>query len=621
MGWKTPGLAGAMNPSLSLDRREQRALGFSVVRARSRGKTALLAMRIERFLDALAQQAIHDALGERAPAILRKSSDPKHGDYQVNGVMPLAKQLKKAPRELAVPVAVRLAEHAAIEKAEVAGPGFVNLTLRETWIAARLAESLRDPRDGVPEAETRQKIVVDYSSPNIAKQMHVGHLRSTILGHALVQLLRFQGHEVIGDNHLGDWGTQYGLLIAGLRALGGGDAKAAELSLAELEQIYKDASKKAETDEAFKDEARRELAKLQSGDPANRALWERFVAITKRENDKVYSRLGVSFEWSKGESFYEPMLPHVVEDLLASGIAREDQGAICVFFGEWSDAPPKLAKQKTPFLVRKKDGAFLYSTSDIATIRHRRELGVERAIYVVDSRQSQHFEQLFAVAQRLGIPMALEHVGFGMVLGQDGTPLKTRDASGKVLTLVSLLDEAEARAAEVIRAQGLDIPEDELEKVARAVGAGAVKYADLRQNRVSDYTFDFEKLIEFKGNAGPYMQYAAARVGSIFRKGGIDETAIAPETITLDHPAELALGRQLARFADVVHAAADTSQPHLLTDHLYAVAREFSTFFEACPVLKSEGTTRDSRLALCAIAGRQLRRGLAMLGIEVVERM
>ncbi len=580
-----------------------------------------LTMRIERTLDGLAVAAIQDALGVQAPALLRPTTDARHGDYQMNGVMPLAKQLGRAPRELAGPVAERLAAHPAIAKAEVAGPGFVNLTLADAWIAERLCASLADPRDGVPEADARQRIVVDYSSPNIAKQMHVGHLRSTILGHALVQLLRFQGHEVIGDNHVGDWGTQYGLLIAGLRADGGDDARAAALTLPELEGIYKQASARAEHDEAFAADARRELAKLQSGDAANRALWERFVAVTRIELDKVYARLGVTFDWWKGESFYDPMLPGVVDTLLARGIAREDQGAVCVFFGEWDGAPPKLAKQTTPFIVRKKDGAFLYSTSDLATIEHRASLGIDRGVYVVDSRQAQHFEQLFAVAAKLGHRMQLEHVGFGTVLGKDGKPLKTRDASGKVLTLASLLDEAEARAEAEIRREGLDVPESELTEVARAVGIGAVKYADLRQNRLSDYQFDFDKLIEFKGNAGPYMQYAAARVGSIFRKGEVDEAGLAPTALTLTEPAELALARQLLRFADVLHAAADTAQPHLLTDHLYAVAREFSSFYEACPVLKAEGDVRQARLALTALVGRQLRRGLSLLGIDAVERM
>ncbi len=581
------------------------------------------AMRIERFLDEIAQNAIESALGTRAPAILRPTTDAKLGDYQINGLMGLAKQLKKAPRELAEPVAVKLREHPAIAKAEVAGPGFVNITLAPAFLSERLVAMLADARDGVPETDTKQRIVVDFSSPNIAKQMHVGHLRSTIIGHAISEMLAFVGHEVIRDNHVGDWGTQYGILIAGLRRDHTDDA-AKTLTLEDLEAIYKSGSELAKNDPTFADAARAELAKLQKGDPANRALWERFVAITKVELDVMYERLGVRFDVWNGESFYDSMLAGVASDLEARGLAREDAGALCVFFGDevWASAPEKLKKKKEPFIIRKKDGAFLYSTSDIATILYReKHYRTERAIYVVDSRQSDHFEQLFAVAAKLGIPMQLAHVGFGTILGNDGKPLKTRDASGKTIPLAALLDEAEKRALDELTKRGVDLPESELPSVARAVGIGAVKYADLRQNRMSDYQFDWAKMIEFMGNAGPYMQYATARVGSIFKKGDIDESALAPLSIALEAPQELALARALARFADVVHLAAETYQPHLLTDHLYAVSREFSSFFEACPVLKSEGATRESRLALTALTGRQLRRGLSLLGIEVVERM
>ena len=580
-------------------------------------------MRIERYFDELAQKAITEALGVTAPAILKPTQDAKHGDYQVNGAMALGKQRKENPRDLATKIAAELTKHPAVAGAEVAGPGFVNLRLNDAWIGAELAKNLDDPRDGVPAVEKVERIVVDFSSPNIAKQMHVGHLRSTILGHALVSMLRFVGHHVIGDNHIGDWGTQFGLLIAGLRKFRGGDP--AGLDIAGLEAVYKQASKLAEEDTSFADAARAELAKLQSGDAESRALWQRFVDITRAELDKIYARMGVTFEEWLGESFYDPMLPRVIDAVTAANIAREDQGALCIFFHEWAEtgapAPGRLAKQKEPFIVRKKDGAFLYSTTDIATVMHRHEvLHASRAIYVVDVRQALHFEQLFAVAARLGFVMRLEHVGFGTVLDENGKPLKTRE--GKAITLASLLDEAEARALEVMKTEKVvDLPEDELLRVARAVGIGAVKYADLRQNRLSDYQFDFAKLIEFKGNSGPYMQYAAARVGSIFRKGEIDEAGFRVPDVKLEAPEEKALARTLLKFADVVHTAAETCQPHLLTDHLFALSRDFSTFIEACQVLKSEGTTRTSRLALCALTGRQLRRGLVLLGIEPVERM
>ena len=589
-------------------------------------------MRLERFLDSVAQGALRDALSVEAPALLKKAQDPKHGDYQVNGLLPLAKRDKKNPRELAEPVAAKLRAHPAIASAEVAGPGFVNVALAPAFLATTLLEMLRDARLGVPLADRTHRTVVDYSSPNIAKQMHVGHLRSTILGHAIVGLLRFVGDEVIGDNHVGDWGTQYGMLIAGLRRL---QAENAEVSfdIAGLERIYKYASALAKTDEAFAAAARAELQKLQSGDAENRALWERFVATTRAELDRMYARLGIRFEAWHGESFYEPMLPGVIERLVKEGLAREDAGALCIFFSDdvWDGVDAKLRRQKEPFIVRKKDGAFLYSTTDIATALHRRdEVKATRAIYVVDRRQSQHFEQLFAVVRRLGVDMALEHVGFGTILGTDGTPLKTRD--GDTIALGALLDEARARTLEMMRAKQAEraekdpegeapLPGPELERVAEAVGVGAVKYADLRQNRLSDYQFDWAKMIDLKGNSGPYIQYAAARAGSLLKKGGIDGATFAPAAIELAHPAERDLGLTLARFPDAVHAAADELLPHFVSDHCYAVAQKLSTFYEACPVLKSEGVTRQSRLALVALAGRQLSKGLELLGIESIERM
>jgi arginyl-tRNA synthetase len=582
-------------------------------------------VRIEAFLESLGRSAISTALNHEAPAQVRPTTDARHGDYQLNGVLPLAKQLKKNPRELAEAVAVELRKEPPVASAEVAGPGFVNLRLDEGWLAKSLTADLTDARDGVPEADQKERVVIDFSGPNIAKQMHVGHLRSTIIGDALVKVLRFLGHEVIGDNHLGDWGTQFGLLIVGMRELG--DEKALrDDAIVELERVYKLASERAKTDEAFATAARAELAKLQAGDAENTAMWERFVAVTRAELDKVYERLEIKFETWYGESFYNPLLADVVKLVREHGIARDDEGALCIFFNELERAPDELKKQKEPFIVQKRDGAFLYSTTDIATIRHRREVQkATRMIYVVDMRQSQHFKQLFGVARLLGWDdVRLEHLGFGSVLGKDGKPLKTRDASGKAITLASLLDEAEERALARLqegKAEGkMDLSDEELAKVARAVGIGAVKYADLHQNRSSDYMFDFDKMITFQGNAGPYMQYAYARVQSIFRRGGIDASALRGP-IALEAPEERALARVLLRFGEVVHQAADSGLPHLITDHLYDLARAYSTFFEACPVLKSEGATRDSRLGLCWLTARQLRRGLGLLGIAAVERM
>ncbi len=577
-------------------------------------------MRIEPFLDSLAVGAIHGVLGVEAPAVLRPTQDPKHGDYQVNGVLPLAKPLKKNPRELAGPVAAKLAEHEAVAAAEVAGPGFVNLRLDDAWIAARLREMLVDrEQDGVPAVASPETVVVDYSSPNIAKQMHVGHLRSTIIGDALVRMLRFVGHTVVGDNHIGDWGTQYGMLLVGMREWGSPEALERD-PIVELERVYKLASAKAKDDEPFADRARAELAKLQAGDPENRRLWAQFVEATKKSLDVVYDRLGVRFDEWLGESAYDDMLPGVVQLLLEKGIAREDQGAVCVFFDELEGVEGRLAKQESPFIVRKKDGAFLYSTSDIATVLYRRQRwSADRALYVVDKRQSQHFEQLAEVMRLLGEPMRLEHVAFGTVLGADDKPLKTRD--GTALALASLLDEAEERAATLMQEEPLGLTPEMAQELASAVGIGAVKYADLSQNRASDYKFDWNKLISFKGNSGPYLQYAHARCHSILRKGEIDLSAIDPSVLRIEAPAEAALARRLLKLADVVHTASEQAYPHFIADHLYALSRDYSTFYESCPVLKSEGATRQSRLALVDLTRRQLARGLGLPGIEAPERM
>jgi arginyl-tRNA synthetase len=573
-------------------------------------------VRLERQLDAIARDAIQAVLGESAPALVRPAN-PEHGDYQVNGILPLAKQLKKPPRSLAEPLAERLRGQDCIESATVAGPGFINLKLRPSWVASQLSAATPDlAHDGVDPTEQPQRIAVDFSGPNIAKQMHVGHLRSTIIGDSVCRLLRFVGHDVIGDNHVGDWGTQYGLLIAGMRAFGDAAALSGDQPIEELERIYKLASARAKEDPAFADTARAELAKLQQRDPENYKLWQQFVATTKAELDKVYARFGIHFDAWLGESAYEDMLPGVVKLLRERGIAREDQGALCVFFDE-----PDLGK--SPFIVQKKDGAYLYSTTDIATVLYRRDhFHTQRSIYVVDARQSLHFKQVFAVAKKLGIDMQFEHVSFGSVLGKDGKPLKTRD--GDVIHLATLLDEAEARAKErmlTAREENIiELDDAAIAALAPVVGIGAVKYADLMQNRASDYQFDWDKMISFKGNAAPYLQYAHARIQALFRRGEVDPTALAP-ALALEHPAELALGKRLLRFADVVHQAAEQSLPHLLCEHLYEVARAFSVFYEACPILRAEPGVRAARLQLAWLSARQLKRGLGLLGIEAPDRM
>jgi arginyl-tRNA synthetase len=586
-------------------------------------------MLVVTYLESLGAEAIGEALGLGGPraAIVRPTTDAKFGDFQINGAMPLAKELGKPPRELALLIAEALAGIDAIDKAEVAGPGFINIHLAPSWIASKLTEALQDgARDGVPTVDEVSKIIVDFSSPNIAKQMHVGHLRSTIIGDAIARILSFMGHDVVRDNHLGDWGTQFGLLIVGMREWGDQDALQAT-PIPELERVYKLASERAGKDESFAERARAELAKLQSGDEPNRVLWEHFVEVSRVSLEAVYGELDVSFDVWLGESAYHDSLPGVVDDLLERGIAREDDGAVCIFWGELDDAPKPLRKQKTPFIVRKKDGAFLYSTTDIATVQHRKDhFHADRALYVVDNRQGLHFQQLFAVMKLLGTDIELEHIGFGTVLGNDGKPLRTRDASGHVITLASLLDEAKERAQQRIDegiAEGrLRVRSDEMHEVSRIVGIGAVKYADLRQNRLSDYQFDWDKMISFQGNSGPYLQYAYARCASIFAKGEIEMDEVASSaTIILDAPAERTLGKHLLRFSDVVYQAGATSQPHLICEHIYELARAFNGFYAECPVLDAEGTTRESRLGLTALTARQIRRGLGLVGIGVVDRM
>ena len=581
-------------------------------------------MRLSKHLADLASSTLQSALAlDERPNPLLRPADPKHGDYQLNAAMALAKTLGRKPRDIAEEAATELTKLDAVASADIAGPGFINLKLDQGWLAAQLSASLSDPRLGVDPVAEPETIVVDFSSPNTAKEMHIGHIRSTIIGFAIVQLLREIGHEVIGDNHLGDWGTQFGLLIEGLREWGD-EAKLKADGVAELERLYKLATAKKSEDDAFADKARAALADLQQGDPESRALWERFMAITHEAFEAVYDRLGVEFDEWLGESAYQDRLDGVVGMLRDKGLAKEDQGAIGVFFQDLEGELPKsLRKNESPFIVRKKDGAFNYATTDVATILYRKERwNADRGVYVVDTRQGLHFQQLFEVAKRLGVEMELTHVGFGKILGADGKPLRTRD--GGVPKLMPFLDEAEQKARERIeegRASGrLRIEEGDVDEAVRVIGIGAVKYADLMQNRTTDYRFDPDKLIEFKGQAAPYLQYQVARIRSIFRKGGETlEGFTAP--IALEHEREQALARVLARYADVVHAAAESYQPHLVCDHVYEVATAFSGFYDDCPVLDAEGSARASRLALSALSEHQLTRGLGLLGIGVLDKM
>ncbi len=568
---------------------------------------------------------------------VRETADAKFGDYSGTMAMALAKRAGKKPRDVAVAIIERLDVGDVFEKpTEPVGPGFINLKVRDDALARAVAEACGDARLGVAPVADPETIVVDYSSPNVAKPMHVGHIRSTVIGAALARILNFRGHTTITDNHLGDWGTQFGMILWGWKHCRD-DAAFAVDPTAELGRLYRLVRKVADAkpEELAADpraaalaaqypdagrEVLLETAKLHEGDAANRGLWERFMPVCRHEIDRIYARLDVSFDHTLGESFYQPMLAGVVSDLEAKGLARESRGAVGVFLD---------GEEKPPLLVRKADGAFLYATTDLATIQWRMQhWQPDRVLYVVDHRQSQHFEQVFEAARRW-LPdtkdVSLVHVAFGTVLGDDGKPFKTR--AGDTVGLEALLDEGVARAFAVVTAadaeRGTGMPEAERQRIAEAVGIGAIKYADLAQNRTTDYVFSFDKMLELKGNTAAYMQYAVARVEGIFAKGGVDRAAVrrACDGVLLSDPRERALAMKLARFGEALEDVEADYRPNVLTAYLFDVAGAYSSFYDALPVLKAEGAERTARLALCDLTGQVLRRGLELLGIRVPERM
>jgi arginyl-tRNA synthetase len=584
----------------------------------------------------LLQQKLHDALtgliADPAPyaAMVKPTQDARYGDYQANCAMSLKKIVGQEPRAVAQTIKDRLDLGDMLEEPEIAGPGFINIRLRPDWLAAQIQKVAPDDWLGVDKASPTRTFVIDYSSPNVAKPMHVGHLRSTIIGDALKRLLRFLGHTVIADNHLGDWGTQFGILLYGYKHFRDEAALKAD-PVRELARLYihvrglmKTGEDEDDAVDPIADAARQETAKLHAGDPENLRLWQMFMPWCLEEINGIYRRLDVQFDCTLGESFYNPMLPDVVRDLLGKGIARESDGALVIFFGE----------NEPPALVRKRDGAYTYTTTDLATVRYRTDKWHPDAmLYAVDFRQTLVLKQLFEAARRWGYDrVELQHISFGSVLGKNGKPLKTRE--GEVVELGALLDEAVGRAATVYAqscaertAHGHDVPElspDEHRQVVEAVGLGAVKYADLSQNRTSDYTFDWDKMLAMEGNTAAYMQYAYARNRSIFRKGGEDVARFraAPPAVSSTTPSERALAVQLLRFEDALRAAASEYKPNLITAYLWDLAKCYSGFFESCPVIKAETPAlRDSRFLLCDLTARVIQRGLDLLGIRTVERM
>lgn len=539
-------------------------------------------------------------------------ADPSFGDYQASGAMALGKRLRRKPRAIAEAIVGEVDREGWAERIEVAGPGFINVRLDPVFLARTLTGWYVEESLGVRPAR-RRRYVIDFSSPNAAKPMHVGHIRSTVIGDALSRMLRHVGHEVITDNHIGDWGTVFGMLIVGYRTLRDDEALGKD-PIAELARIYREIHARVEENEELAEECRGELRKLQAGDPENLALWERFMGYSRAEFVRVYDRLGVTFDHTLGESFYNPMLREVVDDLVRREIARESQGAKVVFFED---------EGYEPMVVEKRDGAGLYATTDLAALRYRVEtFRPDGIIYVTDSRQDLHFRQLFAVARRWGITgVGLEHIGFGTITGPDRKPLKTR--SGDLVPLEALLDEAEERAVRLVEEKSPHLPAEERVEVARAVGIGAVKYQDLRQNIASDYVFSWEKMMAIDGESAPYLQYAHARNRSILRKGSVDPDAVRehPEPIRVEHPSEIVLGKLLCRWPETIHAAAAERKPNLLARYLYDLAVGFSGFYRDCPVLDSPEPVRASRLKLCDYTARVIREGLGLLGIQAIERM
>ena len=550
-------------------------------------------------------------LPEGTPAVVSRAQRPEFGDYQANGVMGAAKRGGTPARALAEKViaAARLDDVGA--HLEVAGPGFINIRLGQDFVAGCLAGSLVDPsRPTQP-----QTVVVDYSHPNLSKEMHIGHLRSTAIGDTIARVLEHLGHTVIRQNHVGDWGTQFGMLIAHMKGVN----DQAE-SLADLEAFYRDANAKFLTEPDFADEARAVVVRLQSGDESILALWRQFIDTSIEHYEEVYARLGVSLTHAdiRGESAYNDDLPRVIKDLDEHGLITESEGALCVFLDEFKgkDGRP------LPVIVRKSDGGYLYPTTDLAAVRYRcHTLKADRVLYVVDSRQTLHLRQVFAVARAAGFVSEqcdLQHLPFGTILGKDGRPYKTR--SGEAAKLVDVLDEAEQRAYRLVTEKSPEIEEAERRAIARAVGIGAVKYADLSKNRTSDYVFDWNQMLSLEGNTAPYLQYALTRILSVFRRAGLDRGEV-HATASLAHEAERALGVELLRLQEVLEQLAQDGYPHHLCSYLYELAGKFMTFYEQCPILRSEEPLRSERLMLSKQTAAVLEQGLELLGIATVERM
>jgi len=568
---------------------------------------------METFQSVLAKK-LSDALaaaGLPAAGELTLASDPRFGDYQTNAALILGKQRGENPRVLAEKIVAHFVTDDLCEPPAVAGAGFINFTLRPAAVAEKTMEVLRDNRLGVAEAKSTQRIVIDFGSPNVAKPMHVGHIRSTVLGDALARIAQFLGHEVIRDNHIGDWGTQFGMVIYGWKNLL--DRQALQRNpLAEIVRIYKETNERAARDSEVREACRQELIKLQAGDKENLDIWNECVAFSMQDFERVYKLLDIHYDIQCGESFYHDRLSGVVERLLESGIAEISEGAVVVFFRKNSELADK------PLITRKRDGGFNYATTDLATIDYRmNDLKADAVWYVVGAPQILHFKQIFEIARREGYTAELRHITFGSILGEDRKLMKTR--SGENVPLRELLEEACKRARKIIEEKNPQLSDDEKSDIAQKIGIGAVKYADLSQYRMTDYVFSWDKMLSLQGNTAPYLQNAYVRIRSIFRKAG--ESAPRIEELVLADSAEINLAKRLCQFAETVPQVLNDFRPNILANYLFEAANSFHTFYEACPVLKSEEPTRSSRLALCDLTARVLKHGLGLLGIQVPEKM
>ena len=570
-------------------------------------------MSLQSTLSSRVASALRAAGIDESLAVVTPAADTRFGDYQTNAAMVAAKSLKKNPREVAAQITAHLTVGDLCETPSVAGAGFINFKILDTALSDAVNAVRENDRLGVQSVPAPKVIIVDFSSPNVAKPMHVGHIRSTILGDSLSRIARHLGHQVVTDNHIGDWGTQFGKVIYGWKHFL--DKEALERApIAELVRLYREVNALEESDPVLKEMVRGELVKLQQGDAENLEIWKQAVALSWKEFERLYGLLEITFDERLGESFYNDALGPLVDRLLAQGIARDSEGAICIFF------PEIPALEEKPCLIRKSDGGFLYATTDLATLEYREQRWKPDAVwYVTGAPQQLHFEQVFASARKLGITTDLRHIAFGSILGEDRKMMKTR--SGENVELGGLLGEAIERALAVVTEKNPDLSASEQQEVARIIGLGAVKYADLMQHRLTDYLFSWEKMLSFQGNTAPYLQNAYVRIRSIFRKAAAEGISTESAKIIIVDPAERALALQILKFGEVLHAVLEDQRPNLLCLYLYELADSFHRFYEACPILKSEGDTRSSRMGLAGVTAKVLKTGLSLLGIGVPERM